>query len=206
MKRILSLVLAFVVIFSCGICAYAEEESSEVETIIPTTDTAFPQYGYIQHISVTFYIANGRAYVSYLVTASRNKKLDIDVVIEKKTLGFIWTDVAKSAAILTNTEYYYSGDFNADVSGSGEYRVRISVKVNGEKAEKTAEFTYDESVFLGDVNGDGRITAYDARLVLRYSAKMESFTEKQKGFADVNSDGKITSADARIVLRMAAKL
>ena len=204
MKRILSLVLAFVVILSCGICACAEEENSTVE-IMPTTEQGIPQFSYIQHISVTFYVANGKASASYLVSVSGKRDIDIDIVIEKKTLGFIWADVSRSAVSVKNVQYY-SGDFNADVSGSGEYRVRISAKVNGEKAEKIAEFSYDERVFLGDVNGDGRITAYDARLVLRYSAKMESFTEKQKGFADVNSDGKITSADARIVLRMAAKL
>ena len=200
MKRILSLVLAFVVILSCGICAYAEETETED---IP--DSAIPQFSYIQHISVTFYMANGKASASYLVSVSGKRDIDIDIVIEKKTLGFIWADVSRSAVSVKNVQYY-SGTFKADVSGSGEYRVRISAKVNGEKTEKTVGFTYDESIFLGDVNGDNRITAYDARLVLRYSAKIESFTEKQKVFADINADGKITASDARIVLRIAAKL
>ena len=204
MKRIISIMLALVLMLLCGICACAEEENSTVE-IMPTTEMGIPQFSYIQHISVTFYVANGKASASYLVSVSGKRDIDIDIVIEKKTLGFIWADVAKSAVSVKNVQYY-SGDFNADVSGSGEYRVRISAKVNGEKAEKTVGFTYDESIFLGDVNGDGRITAYDARLVLRYSAKMESFTEKQKVFADINSDGKITASDARIVLRIAAKL
>lgn len=204
MKRIISIILALVLMLLCGICACAEEENSTVE-IMPTTEMGIPQFSYFQHINVTFYISNGEARVSYLVSLVRNRNVDINIVIEKKTLGFIWADVAKASESHKNVQYY-SGTFNADVSGSGEYRVRISAKVNGEKTEKTVGFTYDESIFLGDVNGDNRITAYDARLVLRYSAKIEGFTEKQKVFADINSDGKITASDARIVLRIAAKL
>ena len=58
----------------------------------------------------------------------------------------------------------------------------------------------------GDVNSDGRITAADARLVLRYAAKIENFSDEQKKNADVNGDNKVTAADARKILRVAAKL
>lgn len=59
---------------------------------------------------------------------------------------------------------------------------------------------------LGDVNFDGRITPADARLALRYSAKLETPTEAQFIVANVIVDEKITSADARLILRVAAKL
>ena len=59
---------------------------------------------------------------------------------------------------------------------------------------------------LGDVNGDGKITSADARLVLRASAKIDIIEGNEFLAADVNKDNKITSADARIVLRVAAKL
>ena len=57
-----------------------------------------------------------------------------------------------------------------------------------------------------DLNGNGKVDASDARLILRAAAKLETLTDSQKKVADVNSDGNVTAADARTVLRMAAKL
>lgn len=50
----------------------------------------------------------------------------------------------------------------------------------------------------GDVNYDGKITADDARLVLRAAVGLE---ELAKYSADVDGDGKITANDARMILR-----
>lgn len=58
----------------------------------------------------------------------------------------------------------------------------------------------------GDVNQDGKVTAADARLALRYSAKLQMLTNAQMKAADANADGKVTAADARILLRYAAGL
>ena len=57
-----------------------------------------------------------------------------------------------------------------------------------------------------DVNGNGKVDAGDARLVLRVSASLEEITEDQRKLADENADGKITAADARSILRISAKL
>ncbi len=57
-----------------------------------------------------------------------------------------------------------------------------------------------------DVNGNGKVDAGDARLVLRVSASLEEITQEQRKLADENEDGKITAADARSILRIAAKL
>ena len=64
------------------------------------------------------------------------------------------------------------------------------------------------SFVLGDVNGDGQVTAADARLVLRISASLESLENvgATLAVADMNGDEKLTAADARLVLRKAAKL
>ena len=66
----------------------------------------------------------------------------------------------------------------------------------------------DVSYMLGDANGDGKITAADARIALRISAKVDSL-EKYNLTAevlDVTGDGKLTAADARKILRIAAKI
>lgn len=58
----------------------------------------------------------------------------------------------------------------------------------------------------GDLNGDGKVTASDARTALRISAKLETPTKDQFMAADVNGDGRITASDARTILRVSAKL
>lgn len=59
---------------------------------------------------------------------------------------------------------------------------------------------------LGDVDGNGKVVASDARKVLRHSAKLEILPDSLFSIADVNFDNKITASDARMILRVAAKL
>lgn len=58
----------------------------------------------------------------------------------------------------------------------------------------------------GDVDGNGKINAADARQALRTAAGLQTLTEKQKEAADMNSDGNINASDARTILRIAANL
>lgn len=58
----------------------------------------------------------------------------------------------------------------------------------------------------GDINGDNKITAADARNVLRASVGLEDFTVAQILAADVNNDNRITAADARTILRASVEL
>ncbi|MBR5245944.1 MAG: alpha/beta hydrolase [Clostridia bacterium] len=58
----------------------------------------------------------------------------------------------------------------------------------------------------GDVSGDGRVTAFDATLILKASAGMICFPTENLSEADVNCDGVITAADARIVLKKASEI
>ena len=60
----------------------------------------------------------------------------------------------------------------------------------------------------GDADGDGKITAADARLALRQSVGLEKFAPVSDSFlaCDVDFDGKVTAADARLILRYAVGL
>lgn len=68
------------------------------------------------------------------------------------------------------------------------------------------DFKKSDFMLLGDVNGDGNITSFDARYVLRVAAKLEVIPDDLIRIADVNHDGKVTAIDARIILRVAARL
>lgn len=59
---------------------------------------------------------------------------------------------------------------------------------------------------LGDVNGDLKISAVDARLALRYSSQLETFDTFQKFVADVDGDGEVTAVDSRLILRYSSDL
>ncbi|MFR3145008.1 hypothetical protein DW091_19370 [Eubacterium sp. AM05-23] len=54
---------------------------------------------------------------------------------------------------------------------------------------------------LGDVDGDGQITSYDALLALQYSVGKNVIPEERVSNADMDHDGQITSYDALIILQ-----
>ena len=62
-----------------------------------------------------------------------------------------------------------------------------------------------DSYCMGDMNGDGKVTAGDARLALRFSSRLESYTDRQYVLADVDGDAKLTSTDASNILKYSSK-
>ena len=210
MKRIIALFICILTVFACPMNAFAEN-SSDIETttvVVRPTEPSRPQlkpdYQNINSIGLTFYVANGRAYASYSVSSQKNG-ISVSVKIEKKTLGILWVDIGDEKQEKTENKYI-SGSYSVPVSDSGTYCVTIEVTCNGEKVTNKASFEYDNKILTGDANSDGFIRANDARMILRYSAKLEKFTEKQKEICDINKDGSVNASDARIALRMAAKI
>ena len=65
--------------------------------------------------------------------------------------------------------------------------------------------TSDDYIF-GDIDGDKKITAADARLALRASVGLEVFTAEQTKNADVDGTSGISAADARLILRASVGL
>ena len=59
---------------------------------------------------------------------------------------------------------------------------------------------------VGDSNGDGKLTAADARIALRAAVRLEPITDALLETSDINRDGAITASDARSILRAAVKL
>ena len=60
------------------------------------------------------------------------------------------------------------------------------------------------NIFLGDVTGDGKVGAIDARWILQYVAAMRPFTADQFKAADINGDGKVSALDVRLALQLAS--
>ena len=98
----------------------------------------------------------------------------------------------------------YTITHEIDVSEIGTYPVTVTY------GEYTATFDYTvakrNETRIGDINGDGKVNAADARLALRGAAKVETLENSAFYAADVDADGKITAKDARKILRVAAGL
>ena len=58
----------------------------------------------------------------------------------------------------------------------------------------------------GDLDGDGNLTAADARIALRIAVGLEQASAALRRRADVDLDGGVTAADARLILRAAVGL
>lgn len=61
----------------------------------------------------------------------------------------------------------------------------------------------ESDVLFGDVDGNGKVTAGDASLILQYVAG-KNLSEFNEAAADVNCDGKIAAGDASLVLQYVA--
>ena len=64
---------------------------------------------------------------------------------------------------------------------------------------KNVGLSYVPPVIKGDADGDGKVTAADARLILRAAVGLEEVSFER---GDMNGDGKITASDARDTLNI----
>ena len=72
--------------------------------------------------------------------------------------------------------------------------------------EPGKEVTEEKDVLKGDLDGDGSVTASDARLALRAAVGLDELADDLFLVADMDEDGNVTAADARIILRVAVGL
>ncbi len=97
------------------------------------------------------------------------------------------------------------GSINVGKFGGGDYeelsfnttKENVEIKISDSPARKK-----------GDVDGDGAVSAGDARLALRRSVGLESYTESSSEFkaADVDGNGQVLADDARKILRVSVGL
>ena len=99
--------------------------------------------------------------------------------------------------------YFASGEEYAYVNATVEDGYLVF------QTTKLGDFLVTEKALTaisGDVNGDGKVTAIDARWVLQIAAGVKTVADEEMAMADVNGDGKVTAIDARKILQIAAGL
>lgn len=125
-------------------------------------------------------------------------------------------DTATFTKEATATHDGYKGTYCVE---NGHYVDVTVIEATGTTAPQPSETTTEDpkpsettteppvtTVKLGDVTGDGKVNAVDARIVLRTGAKLETLEGDKAIAADVNKDGKINAVDARKILRVSAQL
>lgn len=206
MKRFVCLFLILTLIFSACVTANAQEN---LDSFVPF---GVVQFSNIESSSLSFFVSdNGQANIQYSVSVKSGVgQVIVKTYIEKRFLGIFWSRVNIGTKDNEWTDKFnkrfFVGSHTAQLSESGTYRAAIEILVGSDILKKYAEFQYDVNGLNGDVNADGRITAADARLVLRFAAKLQKYTQLQEKKSDMNDDGRITSADARLILRISALL
>lgn len=203
MKKIISLCLCCCLLLTSAVAVQAIDSG----TVMPLK----VEFINVGSVSLTFFISgNGQANIQYTVSSNDNVRMVIKTYIEKRYLGIFWTRVdippANDEWTDKSDKKFFMASHSATLKESGTYRAVIEVWIGSDSLTKSAEFQYDKSQLTGDINSDGRVTAADARLLLRFAAGLQSYSSSQKQKYDVNGDGRVTSADARIVLRIAASL
>jgi len=107
--------------------------------------------------------------------------------------------------------WLYTGQ---DVPRPGSENARINLWLFGGQPPSDSEeveiiikkFEYLPRYSLGDVSGNGKITAYDAALVLQYVVGLTDFEIAQLKAADVTGDGTISALDAAVILQYSVGL
>lgn len=157
------------------------------------------KYGYVQ---VIYNWQQGK-----YKTLKAGESFDIEELLGTKLSGYSLDDYD------TSVVEYKNGKVTAKAPGKA-YLVFINnmtgattgVTVIVESEKKPEPEKPAVSVVRGDVDGDNKVSASDARNALRASVGIDKLSEKQRLAADIDKDNKITAADARYILRYSVGL
>ena len=131
-----------------------------------------------------------------------------------KSIIVVLLAIAMMFSVIFVSQAKNNGVVGEESTGEEDTSEKPTEKPDDREFKNTSNVTYvfadtDIADFLvkrGDINGDGKVQASDARLALRASAKLENLSDEQLKSADVIANGEVTAADARSILRVSAKI
>ena len=197
--RALALMLSLTMLLSVTALALGENEKATI-TDNATGATATFDSSNSEIIRVTFSSASLTAGQQYLVLMVKGS--EGDYTITDKTILYI----DQTAAAADEGGGNPSVSFQVYPSSIQDSVILIAgVGVNDEAGPLVAAIV-DAKYILGDADGDGKITASDAAVILRTVAGVESLTGSQESAGNVDGDTRITASDAAKILRVVAGL
>ncbi len=197
-KKILAIILSVMLCATFCVVSFADDSELDLESIIASEA--------VQEIIASDGVADITEVVLGIVETYNS--VDLQTMGTEKAAQFLQNIIDEVGDELqdgkTNYEAFASDPIDIlDRLFDLDIKETIEENVDGEEPENSDS---DLQIGMGDVDGDGIITAADARLVLRRAAQLIDFTDEQDRLADVDNDGAVTAADARILLRVSAGL
>ena len=131
------------------------------------------------------------------------------VITEPYTIAKVFDGFVIVSADTTVADLFAASNASAVLTATGEQAEPDTVLATGMQIVIfNGETIVDsvEIVVLGDVDGDGIITASDARTALRASVGLDTLNAAQQKSADTDTNATIASSDARDILRASVGL
>ena len=208
MKKIIAIIMSLVMCSSLAIVAFAAESSEEiVSDLVSGMDIdSMLSEDIMNDVTIS---DDGTVDITNILTELMDTVNPAEIASQgvesmPKFVESLSESVADYISLLTgNADLVFTYD---PIAILGNLFDLDTEALTTQSPENTTRHPDEMTIGMGDVNGDGVVTAADARLILRRSARLITFTMEQDALADVNKDGKITASDARKVLRVSAKL
>ena len=112
------------------------------------------------------------------------------------------TDTSNMTWSINSLSFYNPNDTEVTISYMffGSYPAYVESNVQIDTPDQPIEPDVP-ALEMGDVNGDGKITTYDARvLMLEVLSNAGAFTAEQIKAADMTGDGKLSTSDVRLIV------
>ena len=182
-------------VYVCKDCDYTYTVYQPEKPHVYTVETVEPgenSYGFTKYKCVN---------CGCVMRKDVQEKLNADALIDTGEIlqredGYVYvsTDITEEALMDAFPGYEASGN---PVTSTGKTLAPAGVDSVPDKAVLTV-------ILPGDVDGDGSVTAMDARIILRSCVNLDQITDEVvRRAADIDFDGKVTSEDARWILRTA---
>lgn len=190
-----------------GLTLTADYDNGDSETVDPESAELRDAVVLGENTVTVLY---GGAETTYTVTCKPILSTGISVTPPEKTVYKVGEEADYSGLIVWL-------NFNSGERRAVEDYEIVTILDTSVPAKKEVFIRYGEYVTFfpvtitggtvrGDADGDGKVTASDARIVLRAAAKLDAYDESLLVTCDIDLDGAIDASDARMVLRAAAKL
>ncbi len=143
-------------------------------------------------VSIVITLSNGNSYLlqKYMSGVTLNGE---DLVGNGKTFsGYVKLSDMIPASDANNGEITISKIRVFNVGAAGSQVILKAIDV----VEKIPSPVFQKC----DVNGDGSVSTYDARMLMLYALGAGGLTSMQTVVADVNGDGNINTSDARLIM------
>ena len=162
-------------------------------------------YGYYGSEADAFARAYGYAFVDVsprLQVPTDEKNGVIDVVLPQTTIQMVLDAVALQAEqeIIAVTVTEADGTVVTDYTALAQKGFVFTLTF----ADNSVSVYEIPAVTVGDVNGDDKINAVDARWVLQIASGVRTIDADEISAADVNQDNKVNAVDARWILQVAS--